>query len=480
MLFSGSSAIILKPSLPNVAFGLLLQQWLDAQFEPAECQRRFERLVEAKRLSPELFRPEEIQKGGVVATDPLLFGAFGTPVRDWTLYAQAKRGQELLRSGLRLPVESVAWVAQLIRAAGYTQDVEDLRGAAASHLTSRFAQVFGACLEPAEDEASYGAWPAVDAPGIYRREHASLVIRSKTTTLLLDPQVLSLGEATHFSRYPRESGPLDLDAILITHQHEDHWYLPSILRYASRPDLPIIVPQVPRPNLLTPEDFSASLGQVGLKAIAPAWGSTLRVGDIDIDILPFYGEQPTAGSPGPADGLRSWGNCYRFTTPEFSAVVLVDSGSDPMGDMVEAVRQNTEQRGPADVVLSNFRSFPEVINIGLPQYALTLPFEQLRATFAQHRAGNVRSMTLGVEGVARASMAAQARYVLPYAHMFQGIGVDADANLVEGVRTGLGSRGATTEVLAWNPGDVARFENGRLHILRGPPAVPNPPAAQLA
>jgi L-ascorbate metabolism protein UlaG (beta-lactamase superfamily) len=467
MPFSGSSAVLLKPTLPSIPFGPLLQQWIEARFEPAECQRRLQALLEAKKLPAQFFRPEEISKGGMPATDALLFNAFNAPA-DWTFYAQVRRGQEVLRSGVRLPEASVPWAAQLIRSAITTQDANGVKDAASAHLPGRFAQIFGTCLEPAEDEASYGAWLPVDAPGIYRREHASLIIRSRTTTLLLDPQTLCLGESTCFSRYPRESGPLELDALLITHQHDDHWSLPALLRYATRPDLPVIVPQVPRPNLLTPEDFAVSLGKVGLKALTPAWGSTVRVGDIDIDILPFYGEQPTLGPPGAAEGLRSWGNCYRFTTEDFSALVLVDSGADPMGDMVEAVRELTARRGPVDVVLSNFRSFPEAINIGLPQYALTLPFEQLRAIFLAQQAGRMQSMTLGVGGVANACLAAQARYALPYAHMFEGIGVNADADLVEGVRSRLVPRGGTTEVLSWNPGDMARFEGGQLRIVRNP------------
>lgn len=468
MLFSGSSAVVLKPMWPSIPFNQLLEQWVDARFEPGECRRRLERLMEARKLSPDLFIPEEIERGGVAATQALLFEAYSKPAREWMLQAQVRRGAEVLRSGLRLPVESVAWMAQLIRSAASASDARDLRDAAATHLPSRFAQVFGSCLEPAEDEASYGAWPAVDAPGIYRREHASLVIRSRTTTLLLDPQVLNIGESTHFSRYPRESAPLELDALLITHQHEDHWFLPSILRHVTRPDLPIIVPQVARPNLLTPEDYSASLRQMGLNALAPAWGSTLRVGDIDIDVLPFYGEQPTVDAPGPAEGLRTWGNCYRFTTPDFSVLVLVDSGVDPLGNMVEAVRESTQRRGPVDVVLSNFRSFPEVLNFGLPHYALVLPFERLRAVHAQHERGHKQSMTLGEEGVASASVAAQARYVLPYAHMFQGLGMNADAELVESVRSRLRQRGSPAEVLDWNPGDVARFEGGQLRLLATP------------
>ncbi|WP_257448044.1 MBL fold metallo-hydrolase [Archangium lipolyticum] len=464
MRLSGSSVINLRPTLPSLPFEALLRQWMDAAFEPAECRRRLERLMEQKKLSPALFNPEEIEKGGRPATNALLFDSFASPARDWTLFAQVKRGPEVLRAGARLPIASVPWVAQLLRAASYSDDVDTLRAMVASGLPGKLGQVFNACLEPAEDEAEYGAWPVVDAPGIYRREHASLVIRSQTTTLLFDPQIFTLGESTHFSRYPRESGPIEPDAILITHPHEDHWHVPAILRHVANRNIPIIVPVVPRPNLLTPEDFASSLGQVGLDARAVPWGDTVKVGDIEIDVLPFYGEQPTRCAPGPAEGLRCWGNCYRVTCPQFSALILVDSGVDPLGDMVEAVRQSTARRGPVDVVLANCRSFPEGINVGLPQYAMTLPFERLRAMYAENAGGRWLSMTLGGPGVAEACIAAQARYFLPYAHMFRGLGRDAEDDTLAGIRAGLAQRGAATEVLAWNPGDVARFDGARLGL----------------
>ncbi|MFY0528770.1 MBL fold metallo-hydrolase [Archangium gephyra] len=470
MPLSGSTVVNLRPTFPAIPADVLLRQWMDARFEPGECRRRLEALIEAKKLPAAFFRPEEIEKGGRPATDALLFECFTAPIGEWTFSVQAKRGQGVVQAGARMPVASVPWVAQLLRAAGASDDVEGLRAMAAAGLPPRLAAAFGTCLEPAEDEAAYGTWPAVDAPGIYRREHASLAIRSQTTTLLFDPQVYTLGESTNFSRYPREAAPFEPDAILITHPHEDHWHLPSILRYVGNRSIPILVPEVPRPNLLSMEDFTQSLQRAGLQqARAVAWHSTVRVGDIEIDVLPFYGEQPTRGAPGPAEGVRSWGNCYRITCPQFSALLLVDSGVDAMGDMVEAVRQNTARRGPVDVVLSNCRSFPEGINVGLPQYALTLPFERLQAMHQQAREGALPSMTLGTRGVAQACAAAQARYFLPYAHMFQGIGQDADADLLAEVRAGLLQQGASTEALAWNPGDIARFDGSRLHLRHLPP-----------
>lgn len=466
MPFSGSAVVTLRPAFPSVPFGPLLQQWMEAKFEPGECRRHLENLLEQKKIPPAFFRPEEIEKGGRAATDALLFDCFASPAPAWTLFLQGVSGQELLRAGARLPAQAVPWAAQLLRAASYSDDLATLRSMAASGLPGRLAQIFNVCLEPAADEATYGAWPVADAPGIYRREHASLLIRSQTTTLLFDPQMFNQGESTHYSRYPRESGPLAPDAILITHAHEDHWHLPALLHCVANREVPILVPVVPRPNLLTAEDFAASLQQAGLKAQAVAWGSTLKVGDFEIDVLPFYGEQPTRGLPGPAEGLRSWGNCYRVTCPLFNALILVDSGVDPLGDMVEAVRQSATRRGPVDVVLSNCRSFPEGINMGLPHYAFTLPFDRLRALHAESTTSPLKSMTLGTRGVAEACMAAQARHFLPYAHMFQGLGRDAEENTLEQVHAVLAAHGASTRVVAWNPGDVARFEKGQLSIQR--------------
>ncbi len=218
-----------------------------------------------------------------------------------------------------------------------------------------------------------------------------------------------------------------------------------------------------RLNLLTGEDFSASLARVGMRCHAMPWWTTTRVGDIEIDALPFFGEQPTRGAPGPTVGLRSWGNCYRFTTPEFSAMLLVDSGNDPTGNMLDVVRQSVAERGPPDVVLSNCRAFPEIINVGLPHYVLAVPFDRARAMFLD-RGRNVASMTLGEPGVAEVCAAARARYFLPYAHMFAGLGVHVDGQALEGVQRGVDQLGGNTQAVAWNPGDVARFGKGRLWI----------------
>jgi L-ascorbate metabolism protein UlaG (beta-lactamase superfamily) len=463
MRFAATTSVVLRPTDPPVPFEILLAEWGRAGFEPGACRRVLERLVEQRNIPREMFCPEAIDHGGRPATDALLFDFF-SPSRDWICMIQTAQPTPR-RVGIRMPVGTVAGVARLLRAVGPSRDPDALRAAAAeAGFYPKLVDALCAGVEDRSEPARYGAWPRIDAPGIYRREHASVVIRSRTTTLVVDPQGLNQGESSNHARYPADHAPLDVDAIVITHQHDDHWHLPSILSLARERGTPVIVPVTPRPNLLTGEDFSASIEQAGLTALATAWGTTTRVGDIEIDALPFLGEQPTRDPPGPGEGLRSWGNCYRFTTPDFSAVLLVDSGVDPIGSMLDVVRHSVVERGPVDIVLSNCRAFPEVVNPGLAHYALALPFERVRSAFLGQRGGSFASMTLGEAGVAEACRAARARYFLPYAHMFAGLGVDADGGVPDGVRRELARLSAPTEVVAWNPGDAARIADGRLWI----------------
>ena len=458
MRLSAGTSVVLRPTDPPVPFELLLSRWVQAGFEPGACRRVLEQIIEQRHVPEALFCPEEIERGGRPATDTLLF-EFYSPCRDWIWVAQAM-GQ---RVGIRLPVAAMPAVARVIRAIDQSRDVGALRATAESGIYPKVLNKLCDGIEDGSAPAQHGAWSRSEAPGIYRREHASLIVRSRSTTLLVDPQGVNLGESSNLARYPIEQRPLDVNAIVITHHHEDHWHLPSILYVVGDRDVPVIGPVTPQLNMLTGEDFSASLARIGIRCHATPWWTTTRVGDIEIDALPFFGEQPTRGAPGPTAGLRSWGNCYRFTTPEFSAMLLVDSGNDPMGNMLDVVRRSVAERGPPDVVLSNCRAFPEIINVGLPHYVLAVPFERARANFLD-RSNGVASMTLGEPGVAEVCAAARARYFLPYAHMIAGLGVHVDGRALEGVQRGVDQLGGNTQVVAWNPGDVARLSNGTLWI----------------
>ena len=329
-------------------------------------------------------------------------------------------------------------------------------------------------LAPVEPDSA-PAFSRIDEPGIYRREHGSIVIRSATTSVLLDP-------VTHWMPQGIRT-PIDvdsaIDAIFITHGHADHFNVPSILASAPDTDTPVVVPPVPRASLLAPHDMVATLEMFGQKTLAPAWGTSLTIGDISVEVLPYYGEQPVTDGAGPPGDVRNWGSCYRFATPEMTVIALIDSGTDPMGDMADVVRSSGEERGPVDFLLSSLACFPSPFFLGLPHYYLSLPFDRLRRLFDQFVAGQLPSVTLGPKGVVDVCRAGQPRHYVPYGNGFEGLGKAIED---VGMHTGEPSERALvrqladrfeheripTTPIAWNPGDRISMRAGRAVCVAAP------------
>ncbi len=68
--------------------------------------------------------------------------------------------------------------------------------------------------------------------------------------------------------------------------------------------------------------------------------------DLQLQSLPFWGEQPVATPPSLGSDLRNFGNCYRVDAAAYSAVLLADSGADPDGSVFEALSQSARETGP--------------------------------------------------------------------------------------------------------------------------------------
>ena len=466
MLFSRSLHIDLRPYFdsPRVPFGRLLMSWMKADFEPEACARILEKAIAERGLAPGDLDPEALLRGERLVSDAILFPKLNA----WNLGLQ-RTMPDRPWAGFPLQDAQVPVIAELLRWAFWTEDQETLRKRLRfAESSPEFTNFFR------NGEAAAPVWPDPTGPGIYRREHASLLIRSATTTLILDPiqQVRTLPQ---MDAVPNSSSRPQWDGIVITHSHSDHWHVPSILYHAHQADVPVIVPSVPRPSLLTPERFSDSLRAIGQRAIETEWNTTIKIGDIEIDILPFYGEQPTRTAPGAGPDLRSWGNCYRFTTPQFSAVVLVDAGADPDGDMLEVVRQSTAKRGRPDVLLSCCRKFDSPFFGGLTKYWAVLPFRRLGELYQQYRAGELPPTTAGPEGAAAICEASGAPYFLPYANGFEGLGQPitdvgwgqnepSENETLDLIRARLVERGSKCAPVAWVPGDRATFLDGKLRI----------------
>jgi hypothetical protein len=461
--------IDLLPTRTVVPFHALLTAVVEAELHPARCRVILEQAFRADPALERYFDLAELDAGGPVATAALLFDYPPAPAWSWAIHQRGPGTRKLTISP-----SSVEGVAEIVRAHRGAADREEfLAGLADLDEVLRDDLRRGA-----EPVRTFGSWPAPRRAGIYRREHASVALHSGTSCLLTDPMSLSFQWTTNGGASPAEAEDWSPDAILVTHTHDDHWHLPSVLWHANR-DAPVVVPRIPRANLLASQDLAASLQLADQTCIAPSWDAVLRFGDFEVDVLPFFGEQPSVATAWLSPELRNWGSCYRVTCPAFSVVVLADSGVDPDGSMVEVLAESLAKRGPATAILATSGAFAEIFNWGLPHYIWTFPFSFLQSAFADYRDARLGSTTLGVEGIAEACDAVQARHYLPYANGFTGLGRDPvspesgqhpEGAMLSELRELLATRGSRTEIVDWRPGDSVHLDGGELSITRCRPA----------
>src|SRR5258708_4537486 len=210
-------------------------------------------------------------------------------------------------------------------------------------------------LLTSESRNLFGFAPA-RCSGVYRLQHASLLYRTPTTGVLVDPHLHSTyGSIT--DDVHKDHLNSKVDAILISHFHEDHWFLATLLMFDR--DTPIVVPKVPRSTIIC-GDMAEILRRCGFRnVIAVDWYATpLQFGDIEVHVLPFYGEQPLRYQEPKDQNIRNWGNTYVVRTEQYTSWFLIDSGADAQGSMSGVAHQVRERIGKVDVVLSNLRRFP--------------------------------------------------------------------------------------------------------------------------
>ena len=343
-----------------------------------------------------------------------------------------------------------------------------------ARITRRLQEV--SCLVEATEDNP----PVRRETGIYRFQHASLFYRSSNTGILVDPHLhSSYRPAGVTNDIPRSFLSGNVDAILISHSHEDHWFLSALLTFPR--DTLIIVPEVPRPTVVC-EDMRATLRAFGFtRILTPPWYSEVTVGDFRISILPYYGEQPLLNEAPQHPAIRNWGNTYLLRTGAFTSWFLIDSGSDDRGSMVDVARYVKKQYGAVDHVLSILRSFPIhgpfYINHGRNWLSLSASQMSRLPDMRRH------VLTLGPERVAEVCSTVDADYYLPYAHWWGNIGeapqVDpeyphqGEPPLLAELGSNLAARGARTRIVDWKIGDffAARAEN-RFQLLGwGDPAA---------
>ncbi len=299
-------------------------------------------------------------------------------------------------------------------------------------------------------------------PGIVRLQHAALLFRSQTTGLLVDPHLHSnYGLPNLKQDITRAMLEGYVDGILISHNHYDHWHLPTLMQFAA--DIPIIVPKVPRASI-TCDDMVARLKEIGFEQVmAVDWyAEPIQIGDISIHVLPFYGEQPLVPQHSTLKhpDLRNWGNTYLLQTEDYSAWLLIDAGVDPMGSMVDVAEYVRQTLGCIDIILSNFQPLSynsvgtDLSTWGIDIIGTLLSNPKIFSTIG--KPDSYHLSTLGPSGVAKICQIVEATACLPYAHSWADLGEWApdDELLIRETQYELTRQGCHTVVVPWHIGDA--------------------------
>ena len=371
-------------------------------------------------------------------------------------------------SGLRFSVEDLPVIERCLSLCGMGQaDEQAIRDEIDDELVDALLRY--EYLQLARPSA--GAPPPRE-PGIVRLQHASLLYRSETTGILVDPHFHSEYEPADLGDTWASKDLHELvDAILISHSHGDHFSLSTLMLFPR--DLPIVVPHVPRASLIGP-DMAQLLRSVGFtRVLEPAWYSpSVKIGDFEIDVLPFFGEQPLRDEAPRHPDLRNWGNTYYLRSPHYSSWFLIDSGDDPRGRMAEVAEHVASRLGGVDYLLSNLNVFGVGAARGAPDYITSsghywLSLHASQLTRFSSLCG--QALTLGPEGVAEVAHLARAKTFLPYAHWWTPMGTRSqkEAVMLRSFVSACERRGARPKVVPWLMGDSFHPEHARSRSKNG-------------
>ncbi|MGE0859478.1 MAG: MBL fold metallo-hydrolase [Gammaproteobacteria bacterium] len=209
-----------------------------------------------------------------------------------------------------------------------------------------------------ERDAFSDAPPASEslpAPGMSMVGHATLRATDGQRQALFDPFLLPRASVYPADWQPASAASLGQpDAVFITHSHPDHFDPCSLLRFGA--EVPVFVPAVARESVLA-IDMQRRLLELGFRQVhALAPGACRTVGELEIEALPFFGEQPTIEAVLHPE-VRNIGLTYAVRYRAERIAVLADSGADHTGDVRHMVSAARARRGDFTRVFGGYRGF---------------------------------------------------------------------------------------------------------------------------
>lgn len=201
--------------------------------------------------------------------------------------------------------------------------------------------------------------------------HSCLLIESPRSRILIDPLLV----VRHRPRLNLTDLTEELDSIVISHPHWDHFNLDTLLLVDRR--TPIVIPKLrSRPSIVN-IDMAFLLREMGFEHIIAMepWGRA-QFGDIELVSLPFHGE----GSG--REGRQDW-QTYLIELGGKKLLGLVDACADNFGSMDDVLVELRRTLGPVDVLFSPCADFQfQISQYQRRPFALSRCLEQFTGSAA--------------------------------------------------------------------------------------------------
>lgn len=190
-----------------------------------------------------------------------------------------------------------------------------------------FSEIHDLLNIPPEKEELFKSFFTEEAPPPYKRYegdqvrmryfgHACILVETKDISILLDPLISYYGYQQEVDRFSDVDLPETIDYVLITHNHQDHILLETLLPLRNRIKN-IVVPRTSSGKLQDP-GLKLMFNNIGFKNVIEIGEmETIRFADCTITGIPFIGEHSDLDIQAKI--------CHHVQIQDFSMLFMADS-----------------------------------------------------------------------------------------------------------------------------------------------------------